>query len=374
MQSNRDELQKQARDAWYKNGCRGTISGSVGFGKTWVAIDIHNELWFSGLKTLLVTPTIVLHEVNWKTEYEKAQCEVLYHTLDRACYVSLFKYNPNDYDLIILDEAHSISKANYEEFLRFINPEKTKVLALTGTPPKKGQKKDWFDACFPVVFSSDINSSADSGIVNEFVVNVLLVDLDNHKKNIAAGSKTKPFMTTERGSYDYWTHKVETAIYRGTQKDVQWMSLSRKRFLENLESRMTWAKKIRDSFLKSKKSIIFAPTIEKAKLLCKDAIHSKVNGAQLLEDFKNDKIKMLSSVRMLNEGVTLPNLEAGLICKLDSTDKTVFQQIGRLLRNPNGVSQIYIIVYRDTVEHRYLNQALQSISKERINYLKPEQL
>jgi superfamily II DNA or RNA helicase len=117
----REELQKQARDAWYKNFCQGCISSGVGTGKSWIAIHIHNELWFKGIRVLLVTPTIILHEQNWKTEYEKAQCEILYQTLeDRVCYVSLGKYNPDDYDLIIFDEAHHISEANYEEFIKHI--------------------------------------------------------------------------------------------------------------------------------------------------------------------------------------------------------------------------------------------------------------
>lgn len=370
----REELQKQARDAWYKNFCQGTIAASVGSGKSWIFINIHNELWFSGLRTLLVTPTIILHEQNWKTEYEKAQCEVLYSTLDRVCYVSLGKYNPDDYDLICFDEAHHISQANYEEFIKHINPKKTKVLALTGTPPQRGEKKKWFDKHFPVVFKSSLDDGASHGIVNEFNLNILLIELDDKKKNISAGTKAKPFMTTEKGSYEYWSRKIETAVHHGSAKDVQWMSLSRKRFLEGLESRIYWAKKVRDKFLKNKKSIIFAPTIVKAKELCHNAIHSKTDGTKILQDFDSGKINMISSVRMLNEGVTLPNLEAGLICKLDSTDKTIFQQIGRLLRNPGGVSEVYIIVYRDTVEHKYLNNALSTISKERIKYLKKEEL
>lgn len=370
----REELQKQARDAWYKNFCQGTISAGVGSGKTWVAINIHNELWFSGIRVLLVTPTIILHEQNWKIEYEKAQCEILYSTLERVCYVSLGKYNPDDYDLIIMDEIHHLSQANYEEFIKYINPKKTKVIGLTATPPVRGEKKKRFDKHFPVVFKSSLDDGANNGIVNEFNLNILLIDLDDKKKNIPAGTKAKPFMTTEKGSYDYWSRKIETAVHHGTQRDIQWMSLARKRFLENVETRMVWAKKLRDKYLKNKKSIIFAPTIVKAKELCKDAIHSKVDGTKILQDFDSGKIKMISSVRMLNEGVTLPNLEAGLICKLDSTDKTIFQQIGRLLRNPGGVSEVYIIVFRDTVEHKYLNNALANISKERIKYLKKEEL
>lgn len=365
----RDELQKQARDAWYGNKCCGTIATGVGTGKSHIAINIHNELWFSGMKVLLVTPTIVLHEVNWKAEYEKAQCEVLYQTLDRACYVSLFKYSPDDYDLIIMDEAHNLSEANYDEFIRYMNPQKTKVLALTGTPPKRGDKRRWFDKHFPIVYQYTINDSAANGVVNEFRLNVLALELDDTKKNIAAGSKQKPFLNTEKKHYEYLTRKIEQAIYGGTTKDVQWTSLARKRFLENLDSRIFYAKKLRDKYLKNHRSIIFAPTIEKAEQLCPNAIHSKSNSDLLLEKFASGSINMISSVRMLNEGITLPQLERGLICKLDSTDKTIFQQIGRLLRNPEGISEVFIIIYRGTVEEKYFNTALQTISKDRVKFL-----
>jgi superfamily II DNA or RNA helicase len=367
-EENREILQKEAEEIWFKNNCQGTIAISVGGGKSFIAMKIHKKLHFIGMKVLLVTPTIILHKENWRIEYEKFGRIDLYYELDRCCYVSLGKYNPNDYDLIIYDELHNISEANIDEFVQNTNPEKTKVLGLTGTPPKKGDKKEWFDNYFPVIYSSTINESAGK-IVNEFRLNIVLMELDPINKNILSGSKAKPFYNTEAKVYEYLSNKVIACQERGDYKGVQWASLTRKRFLEDLDSRIITAKKIKDKYLLKEKAVIFAPTILKAIELCPNAIHSGAKNKKILEDFLEDRIKLISSVRMLNEGITLPGLTSGLICKLDSTNKTIFQQIGRMLRNPGKISEIYLIVFKNTVEENYLREILTQISKERINYI-----
>jgi len=365
---NREILQKEAEEIWFKNNCQGCLGISVGSGKSWLAMKIHKKLHFIGMKVLLVTPTIILHEKNWKIEYEKFERLDLYKELTRCCYVSLGKYNPDDFDLIIYDELHNISEANIEKFVQFTNPNKTKVLGLTGTPPDKGEKKQWFKAYFPVVYSSTLDESAGK-IVNDFNLNIIIMELDSKNKNILSGTKAKPFYSTEQKAYEYLSHRIVKCQERSDYNGVKWASLSRKVFLENLDSRIIIAKKIKDKYLLKEKAVIFAPTILKAIELCSDAIHSKAKNKNILQEFIEDKISLISSVRMLNEGVTLPGLTSGLICKLDSTDKTIFQQIGRMLRNPGKISEIYLIVYKNTVEEIYLNNLLKEISKERIKYL-----
>ncbi len=369
-EENREILQKEAEELWYKNNCQGLLGISVGGGKSWIAMKIHKDLQKKKkkLKVMLVTPTIILHEVNWKIEYEKAKILDLYYELTRVCYVSLGKYNPNDFDLIIFDEVHHISNANEEEFLINLDTSKTKTLGLSGTPPTKGDKFEWFDNYFPVIFKSNVNESAGK-IVNEFIINIIYTELDPIKKVIKSGRKDKPFYNTESDAYKYLSSKIAECSERNDFKGRQWASLSRKVFLENLDSRIIIAKKIRDKFLKNKRYLIFAPSILKAVELCPNALHSKSKDKNLLQKFIDGEINELSSVRMLNEGVTLNNLAYGLICKLDSTDKTFFQQLGRILRNPGKVSNAYVIVYKNTVEETYLKDILKTISPERINYI-----
>lgn len=372
-EENREILQKEAEELWYKNNCQGCLGISVGGGKTYIAMKIHKKLHFIGMKVLLVTPTIILHEKNWKIEYEKFERLDLYKELTRCCYVSLGKYNPDDFDLIIYDELHNISEANIEDFVQHTNPSKTKVLGLTGTPPKKGEKKQWFDSYFPVIYSSTVNESAGK-IVNEFNLNIVIMELDSINKNILSGTKAKPFYNTEQKSYEYISNKIVECHERRDYNGVKWASLTRKRFLEDLDSRIITARKIKDKYLLKEKAVIFAPTILKAIELCPNAIHSKAKNKDILQEFIEDKISLISSVRMLNEGVTLPGLTSGLICKLDSTDITIFQQIGRMLRNPGKISEIYLIVYKNTVEEIYLNNLLKEISKERIKFLNIKEL
>lgn len=354
----RDDEQKKALLAWSKTK-QGTIAASVGWGKSWLAIEIHKQ--YREKKVLLVTPTIVLHEKNWKQEYEKMGEISLYQQLDRCCYVSLHKYNPDDYDLVIADESHHIGGVDLE-FWKKVNG--LHILSLTGTPPTHGEKLLYFNSYFPVVYKYSLEEAAGT-IINDYRIIVIECQLDDVNKNIPAGNKTKRFMTTEKKAYAYKTHLVEKALSEG--KNTKMPFLMRKLFLDTLPSRTVHSQKIINKFLKNKKSIIFASSIEQAESLCKYTFHSKSKDGEILEKFNTGEISMISSVNVLKEGMTLGKVEAALITKLNSTDTSLQQKTGRALRNDfDKVSDIFILVYTDTVEHGYFKRLTENIDEKKI--------
>ena len=364
----RESVQKIAREKWEANP-NSTLAISTGGGKSKIAIDIYNKNWIPGYKVLLVTPFVHLHEENWKKEFIKFQCEVLYDLMDRCCYISLGKYNPSEYQIIILDESHHLTPQNEEEFLQYINPEKTKVLSLTATPPKSGEKKEIFDKYCPIIYTYQVNDAAGE-VVNDFRINVVYCELDDVNKNIESGSKAKRFQTTEKANYSYLSNKIDSSRNFMSSEQMKWLYIKRKQFLDNLPSRVKYAQIINDKYLQGKKSIIFAPSITQAEILCKQAYHSKTKDKSILQDFIDGKIDQISSVVMLDEGITMGRIEAGLIMKLQSTEKTLLQRVGRLLRNDiDKISDIYLLVYKNTVEMQYLKDGIQGISTDKIRYI-----
>ena len=368
----RDKVQQEASTAWFNANGVGTLALGTGVGKSKVAIDIVKiqSAMNENYRVMLVTPTIILHEQNWRNEFEKFGSIDLYNRLTRVCYVSLPKYDPDDYDLIIFDEYHHISERGFDDFSSRINPGKTKILGLTATPPKRGDRKDRFDEICPVVYAYSVGEAAGI-IVNDFHINVIKVPLDSTTKNIKAGTAKASFFTTEQANYEYWSKEVELAGNSGDQQRLMWKALSRKRALDNFPSRVAYAKKIISAELTGYKSIIFAPSIKQAEQVCSHAFHSKVQDGQMIVDFIEDRLDHIAAVSMIDEGMTMGKVEKALIMKLSSTDKTFVQRIGRVCRNDlDKISHIYVLVYANTVEEKYLKEALSSIDDSKISYHK----
>ena len=85
--------------------------------------------------------------------------------------------------------------------------------------------------------------------------------------------------------------------------------------------------------------------------------------------FKNDKIDKLSCVLQLNEGINIPNLRAGIIMHSYGNERKASQRIGRLLRlNPTETAIVHILCYRDSVDERWVAEALRDLDQTKIKY------
>ena len=85
--------------------------------------------------------------------------------------------------------------------------------------------------------------------------------------------------------------------------------------------------------------------------------------------FKNDEIDKLSCVLQLNEGVNIPNLRAGIIMHAYGNERKSNQRIGRLLRlNPNDTSIVHILCYKNTVDERWVIEALKDLDQSKVKY------
>ena len=78
-------------------------------------------------------------------------------------------------------------------------------------------------------------------------------------------------------------------------------------------------------------------------------------------------MQTLSSVLQLSEGITIPNLEFGIIMHAYGNERKTAQRIGRLLRlNPDKVATCHILCYENTVDERWVKNALKSFDQTKI--------
>ena len=81
--------------------------------------------------------------------------------------------------------------------------------------------------------------------------------------------------------------------------------------------------------------------------------------------FNNKKIKHITSVNMLNEGMNLTDCKVGIYACLNSSETLIKQKTGRLLRHKNPI--IIIPYYINTREEELVKQMLENYNPELIS-------
>ena len=149
----REEIQARALETILRHKRCG-ISVSMGVGKTYIGLQYLDTLFKlankPNAKFLVVAPKRDIFQ-SWEDDMQKFGLVYLNHHITYSTYISLTKHHPGDYDIVILDEAHT-TKGNHLEFLDRFNG---RILGLTGTPPKwlQSEKGQIMQEFYPIVFS-----------------------------------------------------------------------------------------------------------------------------------------------------------------------------------------------------------------------------
>ena len=304
--------------------------------------------------------------VSWYDELDKMNNDTLEDHITFSTYLSLNKHNPNDYDIVYLDECHSL-KLSHEIFLSNFTG---KILGLTGTPPKRktSEKGMLVQKYCPMKYLFDIDKATDSKILNDYKIIVHDLRLSKlptlRKKNKDGGV----WWTTEEKDYNYVLSRLHNA---STPKQIQFARIMRMRALMDYTSKESYVKSIISNI--NAKCIVFANTQKQADRICKHSYHSQnPKSEENLELFSDGRIDKLSCVLQLSEGVTIPKLKAGIIMHAYGNERKTAQRIGRLLRlNPNETATCHILCYKGTQDERWVEQALNTFDSNKITRYNP---
>ena len=376
---NKNKLQKKALKACEVKG-NVLLTMATGTGKSKIAIDYCKK--YKPQNIALLVPTENLRDTNWADEFYKWDAgEIWENNVLRLCYASGSKVKGNEFDLVIMDESHNITDLSYEFFEDNICK---KVIALTATSPKKIEKQDIFKRLnFRSIFSVTLEEAISMGVIAPYSITVVYTNLNSTVKYIDAGSKSKPFKTTEKGQYNYLTKRINDL--KGNTEEIDGISVSkyitvreksmlemyiRKRthLINNLKSKEYAAKVILNSIPKEDRYLIFAGSIEQANNLCEHRYHSKTSDEDL-KKFQNGYINRLSCVEALNEGINIPEIDGSVMVQIRSSDIKLIQRIGRNIRfRENHQANIYIIICKDTQDEAWFQKASLNLDESRIQY------
>lgn len=354
----KDDIQREAleiTDGKQKCG----IVLATGMGKTRLGLDHMDRNTTPLMKCLVVASKKSIFK-SWKDEAVKANKEFLLGRIVFTTYLSLKKHNPADYDVVYLDECHNL----LDSHRLFLEKYKGKVLGLTGTPPKyaKSEKGRLVNEFCPIVYTYVTDKAVENNILNDYQIIIHKIKLDA-RKNLVVKLKKGSFMASEKQNYDYWSDRISKGI--GPAHITRVM---RMKAMMEYPTKEKYTKLLM-THIKSK-CIVFANTQDQADRLCHYSYHSNnPKSEDNLELFKEGTIKQLSTVMQLNEGVNIPDLKQGIIMHAYGNERKAQQRLGRLLRlNPNDKAIVHILCYQDTVDEKWVNEALENLDQSKISW------
>jgi len=329
----------------------------TGVGKTLVGLNYINRNTTPLMKVLVVAPKKAIFQ-SWKDDAEKFDMHHLLGRIVFTTYLSLNKHNPQDYNAVCLDECHSL----LDSHRGFLQLYKGKILGLTGTPPKYGssEKGRLVQEFCPVVYTFKADDAIENGILNDYQIIVHQIQLDKCKGYVAQ-MKERSFVTSEYDNYVYWSRRIDVG-----SGNMHMLRVMRMKAMMEYQSKEKYTKKLMESI--NTKCIVFANTQAQADKLCEYSYHSgNKDSEENLLMFKSGEITKLSTVLQLNEGINIPNLKQGIIMHAYGNERKASQRIGRLLRlNPDDKAIVHILCYMDTIDEKWVREALESFDQTKI--------
>jgi len=345
---------------------------SVGVGKTLIGLKHFNKLQkenknglLFAFKALVVAPKKSIFE-SWKEDAKKFNLEYLLKFITFTTYLSLTKQDL-DYDVIYLDECHSLLN-NHRKWLDNYTG---KIIGLTGTPPKQesSEKGKMIKKYCPIIFQYITDDAIDDEILNDYNICIHLLELDDIN-NIKIEKGNRKWYTSEQKQYNYWTNRY---IEADSPKERQIVSIMRMKAMQTFPSKEEYAKTLLEQ--SDNKCILFANEQKQADKLCEYSYHSNnLDSEGNLELFKKGVIKKLSCVLQLSEGINIPHLKEGIIMHAYGNNRKSSQRIGRLLRlNPNDTASVHILCYKETIDEKWIKNALESFDNNKIKWYDPHE-
>lgn len=226
------------------------------------------------------------------------------------------------YSLIIIDECHHATSNSFKAILSAYS--KTALIGFTATPARLDGKP------LGAIFDRLIVGADYFYLIS----NNYLVDYDYFSPDLNFNFSKWKLKNGDFDTTDNALHLDKKAIYGDILKYIDL----------------------------SKKTIIYSPTVDYSKKLeaqinefFKSSVAREFNGTtsqlerdQIINDFKNDKIKILINVDLIGEGFNVPSCDCVFLLRATQSLTLYIQQAGRALRsdpqNPNKRASIFDFV------------------------------
>ena len=223
----------------------------------------------------------------------------------------LHKFKSDDFDLIIIDEAHHAAAKSYKKILEYFNPRL--ILGFTATP-NRGDKVRLDDVFQKIIFQKDLKWA---------IKNKYLTDIYCMRVNIG-----------------YDISKVAKRMGDFAPSELE----------ETLDTDVL-NKAIAEAYNKYAKgqTLIFATSVKHCEDIAKEipravAVTAETrNREELIKRFTNREIPVLVNCMIFTEGTDMPLVETVMIARPTSNSSLYTQMVGRGLRLYPGKEKLVLI-------------------------------
>jgi superfamily II DNA or RNA helicase len=342
----REQLIRKGLNNWVKASFIGILNFATGVGKSYAALLAieHFIKKYPDKTVLIVCPTNIVIN-NFKGEFIKFKKKSLLNNCKFVCYASIHKLK-DKYSLVVFDEVHHLVTDKRLEFFR--NCKMSGLLGLSASLTKT-QLTILSTYKIKVVDEINIQQANELDLVSNFQIINLSVTLNNQ----------------ELEDYNKLTSKIDFA--KENYNTNSWKDISKRaNLIYGAKSKYLVLPKIVELF-KKEYGIIFSLTQKESDYITSllgescVSIHSgktKKEQEVLEKSFKDGrtKIKIISTAKIFDEGVTLPRLSYGILVARYSKERQSIQNVGRVVRKdtPDKNSIIIRIYVKDTIEENWV--------------------
>lgn len=223
----------------------------------------------------------------------------------------LNKFKPDDFDLIIIDEAHHAAAKSYKKILEYFRPRL--ILGFTATP-NRGDKVRLDDVFQKIIFQKDLKWA----IKNKYLTDIYCMRV-NIGYDISGVAKRMG---------DFAPSELEEAL------DTDVLN-----------------KAIAEAYNKYAKgqTLIFATSVKHCEDIAKEipgavAVTAETkNREELIKKFTNREIPVLVNCMIFTEGTDMPLVETVMIARPTQNSSLYTQMVGRGLRLYPGKEKLVLI-------------------------------
>jgi superfamily II DNA or RNA helicase len=387
------EYQINAYNSWVTNNYKGMFAMATGTGKTITSLNcLLNEYKKTGIYRAIITvPTTALVE-QWKKECAKFNFKnvitvssrenwdtnfaffntaarlidtsyiviVTYASLPRQRFQSYFTQLPKD-TILIADETHNLGSQGLLRLLPKIHLEKR--IGLSATPHRKFDEagnlaiQEFFNDEPPYIVSYSMEEALNIGWLCKYTYYPHIIRLTEQEME---RYKELSLQLLRMGMFD-----SSTGEFRSTPQ-IEMKLLERKLIIHKAANKLETFKAILRSEFEKKKhlkyTLIYVPegieanfdetdysveTDDENRLIneytkavsqtddsvmVKQFTANSTNREEILKNFEESKIHVLTSMKCLDEGVDVPRSELAIFCASTGNPRQFIQRRGRVLR------------------------------------------
>jgi len=365
------DYQLEALMAWFRNDRKGIIELPTGTGKTYIGMKVLEYYYNKGRNVMVVVPTEILlrqwrekilkytivkpHEVGLLYGREKSFKRVTISIVNTC--VKYLDRVKSCFDLFILDEVHHYFAPVWSKLISEIYDNKD-ILGLSATVERSDRRH--LNSPLKVIYRKSYVYMQSRGYVAPIKVYIRRVPLTSEEM--------LEYSELENAIRNV-NNKLESAKHFGSEKEVR--ALEKKLMILVNKRKQLCSEAVNKlpvvlDIIKENegsKIIVFTESIrtvvqlkeylERHGVRC-GVVHNKVkNRKMVLEMWRRGVFNVLLTVRVLDEGIDVPDCNVAIIVSNSLAKRQLIQRIGRTVRpRPGKTAKIYIVSASATFEER----------------------